>query len=212
MINVTYAIIDQFQFYQVFCKVFKKVACIQLYDCLENISILHMQQYGFRAQKSTAQDILHFLQYMYKHMESSNIQFSLFLDFRKAFDCVNHEILLSKLNTSGVQGIAFDCFRSYLTNTEQYASINNMDSNPRVIKCGVPQGSILGPLLFLIFINDITKCSDQFKYILYADDSTLSTCVPRDNVMDSAELINSERKCLDSVADAKLSHSNYVNI
>ena len=77
-----------------------------------------------------------------------------------------------------------------LKNREQYVSINNVDSNNRVIQYGVPQGSILGSLLFLIFINDITKCSNQFKYILYADDSTLSTCVAGDNVMDSAELIN----------------------
>ena len=75
--------------------------------------------------------------------------------------------------------------------------MNNVDSNPRVIQCGVPQGSILGPLLFIILINDITKCSNQFKYILYADDITLSTCVSGDNVMDSAELINSELKCFD---------------
>ena len=77
-------------------------------------------------------------------------------------------------------------------------SINNVDSNPRVIQCCVPHGSILGPLLFLFFINyDITTCSNKFKYILYSDDSTLSTCVPGDNGMDSAELINSEQKCLD---------------
>ena len=88
-------------------------------------------------------------------------------------------------------------FRSYRTNREQYVSINNVDSNPKVIQCGIPQGSILGPLLFLIFINYITKCSNQFKYILYADDSTLSTYVPGDNVLDSAELINSELKRLD---------------
>ena len=121
----------------------------------------------------------------------------MFLDFRKAFDCVNHEILLSKLNTCGVRGIALDGLCSYLTNREQYVSINNIDSNPRVIQCGVPEGSILGPLLFFIFINDITKCPNQFKYIIYADDSTLSTYVPGDNVLDSAELINSGLKCLD---------------
>ena len=106
---------------------------------------------------------------------------------------------------------------SYLTNREQYVCINNVGSNPRVIQCGDPHwittldysmwwssmwrssmwGSILGPLLFLNSINDITKCSNQFKYILYADDSTLSTSVPCDNVLDSAELINSELKCLD---------------
>ena len=130
-------------------------------------------------------------------MNSGNITFSLFLDFRKAFDCVNHEILLSKLHTCGARGIALDWLCSYLTNREKYISINNVDSNPRVIQCGVSQGSILGPLLFLIFINDITKCSNQFKYNLYADDSTLSTYVPGDNVMDSAEIINSELKCLD---------------
>ena len=133
---------------------------------------------------------------MYRHIDSGNVVFSLFLDFRKAFDCVYHEILLSKLHTCGLRGIMVQLM--YLTNREQYVSINNADSNPTVIQCGVPQGSILSPLLILVFINDITaKCSNQCKYILYADDSTLSTCVPGDNVMDSAELINSELKCLD---------------
>ena len=73
---------------------FEKVAYTQLFDYLENNSILHKQQYGFRAKKSTTPAILHFLQYLYKHIDSGNIVFSLFLDFGKAFDCVNHEILL----------------------------------------------------------------------------------------------------------------------
>ena len=113
-----------------FSKVFEKVAYTQLYDYLENNSIVHKQQYRLRAKKSTTQAILHFLQYFYKHIDSGNIVFSLFLDFRKAFDCVNHEILLSELNTCGVRGITLDWFRSYQTNREQYVSINNVDSNP----------------------------------------------------------------------------------
>ena len=78
----------------VFSKVFEKVAYTQLYDYLENNSILHKQEYGFRGKKSTTQAILHFLQYLYSHIDSENVVFSLFLDFCKAFDCVNHEILL----------------------------------------------------------------------------------------------------------------------
>ena len=119
-----------------------------------------------------------------------------YLDFRQAFDCVSHEILLSKLNTYGIRGITLDWFSSYLTNREQYICINNVDSNPRVIQCGVPHGSIFIPLLFLIFINHLSRCSSQFKYIDCADDSTLSICIPGNNVMDSAQLINSELKWL----------------
>ena len=92
----------------VFSKVFEKVAYTQLYDYLKNNSILHKQQYGFRAEKSTTQAILYFLQYLYIHIDSGNVVFSLFLQFRKAFDRVNHEILQSKLNTCGVRAIALN--------------------------------------------------------------------------------------------------------
>ena len=88
-----------------------------------------------------------------------------------------------------------DWFCVYLTNREQYISINNVNSNNKTIQCGVPQGSMLGPLLFFFFIN-ITKCSNLFKYIIYADDSTLSTCIPGYNLVDFPEQINNELKCL----------------
>ena len=89
-----------------------------------------------------------------------------------------------------------DWFRSYLTNREQYVCINNANSNPKINRCCVQQGSILGPLLFLIFINEITECTNQFKYIRYAEDSTLSNCIKGENVMDHAELIDNELSCL----------------
>ena len=100
---------------------------------------------------------------------------------------------LSKLNTYGIRGITLDGFSSCLTIWEQYVYVHTMLANLKDIQCGVPQGSILGPLLVLIFIkfNDITQCPNQFKYI-----STLSTCVPGDNIMQSAGLINNELKCL----------------
>ena len=103
----------------VFNKVFEKVAYEQLHDYLENNFVLHKQQYGFHGKKSTTQAILHFLQYLYDHVDSSNVVFYLFLDFRRAFDCVNHEILLSKVNTYGIRGITLYWFHSYLTNREQ---------------------------------------------------------------------------------------------
>ena len=110
-----------------------------------------------------------------------NHVFSVFLDFRKAFDCVDNNILLSKLHCYGIRGVAHKWFKSYLTNRKQYVVIGNTQSELLDINHGVPQGSVLGPLLFLIFINDIVKSTSFFKFILFADDSTLSTSLPNDN-------------------------------
>ena len=125
--------------------------------------------------------------------------FSLLLDVCKTF------VLLSNLINYGKRGITLDWFRSYISNREQYVCINNVNSNRKIIQCGVPQGSVSGTLLFLIFINYVTKCSNQF--ILYSDDSTLVTCIPGDIVTDSSELINNELKCL-----KKWLKSNKINI
>jgi hypothetical protein len=97
----------------------------------------------------------------------------IFIDLSKAFDTLNHVILLKKLEHYGIRGVALDLIESYLVNRFQYVSFNDNSSGLKRISCGVPQGSILGPLLFLVYINDIINCSDIMKFILFADDTNL---------------------------------------
>ena len=96
-----------------------------------------------------------------------------FLDLSKAFDTVNHDIMLQKLHKYRVRGIPYEWFRSYLNNRRQFVSFNGTISEEDKITCGVPQGSILGPLLFLIYINDLTTVSENYKALLFADDANL---------------------------------------
>lgn len=103
----------------------------------------------------------------------------MFLDFRKAFDCIDHHILLEKLYYYGIRGVPYEWLKSYLTNRKQYTVVNDSKSSLCDIKCGVPQGSILGPLLFLIYINDFTSSSNFFDFNLFADDSTISCSFSR---------------------------------
>ena len=173
-------------------KIFEKFAYIQLYNYLEDHKILYQNQYGFRNKKSTNQAIINHLQYLYDNLDSGHIIFSIFLDFRKAFDCVDHKILLSKLNYYGIRGTALDWFNSYLSNRQQTVTIGNANSELKRISHGVPQGSILGPLLFLVFINDIYKSSNFFKFILFADDSTLSVVLPSQDPNIVANELNNE--------------------
>ena len=123
--------------------------------------------------KSTFDAILKFTQECYSALNKKEHLISVFLDFSKAFDTICHDILLKKLQKSGIRANYLTLFQSYLSNRTQYVEINGAKSLPSLITCGVPQGSILGPLLFLIYINDLNQCSEHLKFIHFADDSTL---------------------------------------
>ena len=102
-----------------------------------------------------------------------SITCGLFLDFSKAFDTVNHDILLSKLYTYGIRGTPFKWFKSYLSNRTQFVKIDEIESSMATITCGVPQGSTLGPLLFLLYINDLPNSSEKLCFRIFADDTNI---------------------------------------
>ena len=108
-----------------------------------------------------------------KSHNNRQVSILLLLDFSKAFDTVDHNILLAKLAHYGIRGPALGWLKSYLSDRKQYDSVNNSDSTMKKITYGVPQGSILGPLLFIIYINDIPEISSIAKFILYADDANI---------------------------------------
>ncbi len=155
-----------------FSKVFEKLICNRIYRHLEMSNILSKQQFGFRAKYSMEQAAFPLINSILATL-NNQIAGGIFCDLLKAFDCVNHKILLDKLQVYGIHGKLNMLIQSYFTNRYQKVTYNNNSSSWERINCGVPQGSILGPLFFFLYINDIpTVISDNNNMVLYADDTS----------------------------------------
>ena len=143
----------------IFSKIFERLMHTRITEFITNNSILNEYQFGFQKNKST--------DWQYQQLSIININIDsfknkeyahcIFLDFAKAFDTINHEIILQKLEYYGIRGKSLKWFDSYLTDRQQYTEVNKVLSDVDYIKYGVPQGSVLGPFIFLLYINDISE-------------------------------------------------------
>ena len=154
-----------------FSKIFEKAVFIQLYEYFNKNNLLYKSQYGFRTLHSTKLASLEIIDIIGKDLDNGKLPIGVFLDLSKAFDTLDHTILLDKLLYYGIKGTELAWFKSYLTNRTQFVSYNGTNSRTLTITTGVPQGSILGPLLFIIYMNDIHNASSKFHAILFADDT-----------------------------------------
>ena len=154
-----------------FSKVLEKMVCIKLVNHLELNNLIFKHQYGFLRNKSTEHALLQVLNYVSEALNKNNYCIGLFLDLKKAFDVVPHDVLLKKLKLLGVVGTAWDWFESYLSDRKQIVDINGTTSKPRNLDISVIQGTSLGPILFLCFINDLPNATLLLS-ILFADNTT----------------------------------------
>ena len=158
----------------VLSKLLERIMYNKVYNHVVNNQLLYNKQFSFQKQVSTEYAIVQLTREILDSFDKNQFTLGVFIDLSKAFDTVNHEILLSKLRYFGIEGTYLKWFQSYLHNRKQFITFgNNKKSDLLPINCGVPQGSILGPLLFLLYVNDLQKASDILKPLMFADDTNL---------------------------------------
>ena len=193
-------------------KIFESLTSIRLISFLEDNNIISEQQFGFRKQHSTTHVVTDVHSQISKNLDNKQHTCVILLDFRKAFDTVNHQILLRKLEKYGIRGNVLEMFQSYLTNRVQFVYVNGYESDKMQIKCGVPQGSCLGPTLFSLYINDLPDITN-FRIRLFADDTVLvmtSNDLQQLKKAANDEILKIEKWLLHDKSTLNYSKTNYM--
>ena len=173
----------------IFSKIMERLIYNKVFDFLVRYEILFESQYGFRSGHNTTHATLDFVKTIEDAIEHNNYSIGVFCDLSKAFDTLNHDILLMKLDYYGIKGKEWQWFHSYLNGRCQYVEFNGHKSTTLPLETGVPQGSILGPLLFLLYINDLPSATTM-KSVIFADDTNL--LISGNNLREIADTLNSE--------------------
>ena len=155
-------------------RIFERVARDKLFEFLTANNLLSKNQFAYRKLHSTITSLLNVTDSWYSNVDRKNVNISLFIDLKKAFDTVDHDILLAKLQRYGICQKELEWFVSYLTERQQYCYLNGQNSEKRLVSCGIPQGSCLGPLLFILYTNDFEESLAKFAPNMYADDTSIT--------------------------------------